>query len=68
MAHSPRDVETEVVDFTDFSLSEIDTLEPACLSSAISRILAAEADPADPLFGGDPPKPGVFAPPSAQGP
>ncbi|GAB3989752.1 hypothetical protein GCM10029978_115700 [Actinoallomurus acanthiterrae] len=63
MAQSPCDVETEVTDLTDISLSEIDTLEPSCRAESLARILAADADPADPLYGGQPPV-GVFeAPP-----
>lgn len=55
MAHSPRDVETEIVDLTDLSLSTMGSIGQRRLHQAVMRILAADADPAEPLFGGDPP-------------
>ncbi|MFC5819492.1 hypothetical protein [Nonomuraea harbinensis] len=58
MAQFSRDVETEIIDLTDASLSNTDALDPSCLNQMVARILAADADPAEPLFGGDPPRPG----------
>jgi hypothetical protein len=63
MAHSPRDVETEMVDLVGLSPSEIDTLEPDCLAQALTRVLASHADPADPLLGGSPKGPSGSGPP-----
>ncbi|TYB55078.1 hypothetical protein FXF51_46280 [Nonomuraea sp. PA05] len=55
MAHSQRDVETEIIDLSNSLLSEIEAMGPLCLDRIVTRILAADADPAEPLFGGDPP-------------
>ncbi|MEV4897190.1 hypothetical protein AB0K48_48390 [Nonomuraea sp. NPDC055795] len=55
MAHSPRDVETEIIDLSGSLLSETMKIGQEYINRAVVRILAADADPAEPLFGGDPP-------------
>jgi hypothetical protein len=62
MAHSARDVQTEMIDLTGLSPAEIDGLEPARLARTLAWILRCEGDPTDPLFGGDPPAVGPSPP------
>lgn len=57
MSDSPRDIEVEMTDCRGWSLSEIDALDVICFTRSLARILTAERDPTDPLYGGDTPEP-----------
>jgi hypothetical protein len=58
MADSPRDVETEMIDLSGLTPSDLDRFAPSTLSNALVRILAYDEDSSnvDPLFGGETPR------------